>query len=104
MVETVGPDSVVRFPAGWAPSERDAYMRGISNGWDSANYANAYGVGDESFTVEGWRRGQELFLQPVERRAWLLGWCLGGIRFDADQYADGSPAGNEDEPMRTDQL
>lgn len=89
---------------GWVQSARDAFERGLSNGWDSANYAEAYGRGGpgeefETFEQEGYRRGMALFLTWDERTGWMLGWCLGGIRFGQGQHPDGASVGAEMEEM-----
>lgn len=89
---------------GWVQAERYAFERGLSNGWDSANYAEAYGRGGpgeafETFEEEGYRRGMALFLQWGERAAWMLGWCLGGVRFGQGQYPDGTYCGVDIETM-----
>lgn len=92
------------IPQDWQQWDIDAFERGLSNGWDSANHAEAYGRGGpgedfETFEQEGYRRGQNLHLRHDERVAWMVGWLLGGVRFGQGQHPDGATVGAEMETM-----
>lgn len=99
-------DTVSRWSEDWSAHEESAFGSGVHGGWDSANYAEAYGRGRdvpgglyESFLQEGIRRGNAKFLREDERRAWLLGWLMGGVHFGEGNYPSGAPVGADVETM-----
>lgn len=66
------------------PSEH--YKRGVNDGWDSANYAIAYGS-DEDLREEAQRRADELGYSAD----YVTGFCKGHERYLSNQWQDGSP-------------
>jgi hypothetical protein len=71
--------------------ESEAAARGLSHGWDSANYADAYGR-DEALKDEAWRRALELYpAHTVAREAYAASFLVAAENYAAGTYPDGSP-------------
>lgn len=66
----------------------EAYDRGVSHGWDAANYADAYGQ-DETRAAEATRRARDYYPHDIAARvAYVDGFAAGAARFDAGRYAE----------------
>ncbi len=70
----------------------DTHERGIAQGWDAANYADAYGS-SETPEQEAARRGQEYAdVDPTfDVSAYTTGFAEGWERYTNGQWQDGTP-------------
>lgn len=72
----------------------EAFARGISHGWDAANYAEAYGR-TESRDDEGQRRSH-FEIGAEDQAAYRRGFTVGWNRFEAGLWSDGTPVTEDD--------